>query len=51
MGVVIIYVHAQLSSHDRARALKKGKKEVNKCDEKNLFQIKRDIGMVLLHEL
>ena len=46
MGVAIIYMHAQLSSHDRARALlKKG------MSEKNLFQLKRDVGMVLSYEL
>ena len=27
------------------------KKEANKCEQKKLFQIKRDIGMVLSHEL
>ena len=50
MGVAIIYAHVLLSSHNRALALlKKGGKQVSA--KKKWFQIKRDVGMVLSHEL
>ena len=48
MGVAIIYAHAQLSSHNRARAIIKRRQ--TSVTEKNLFQIKSDVGMVLSHE-
>ena len=40
-----MHSHAQLSSHDQARALKK---EANRCEGIKLL---RDVGMVLSHEL